>query len=398
MSTPSSPPSQVPSSAEAGGTARRRTRKRALIAFFLILLVCAGVAAYYYLTVLRWVEETDDAYVQGDIVTITPQTGGTVTRINVEDGMRVEAGQVLVEFDPVDQQVALEQARAALAASVRQVRGLHRTVDAGEANIAVQQAAVEQARQDLARRTVLAKTGAISAEELAHSRTRLSSAEAALAAARASTARDQAQIDRASLMETPQVALAAAQLRAAYLARQRTQVIAPISGYIAKRSVQLGQRVAAGTPLMAVIPLNQVWVDANFKETQLQRLRLDQPVELTSELYGKDVVFHGRLVSLGLGTGGAFALLPPQNASGNWIKIVQRIPVRIELDKQELQAHPLRLGLTMSVRVDLRDEGKGLLPMRSDLDNPVHATEVYAHLLEDAAAEVDRIVHANLGQ
>jgi len=371
-------------------------RKRALaILAAVVVLGGAGWLAYHFM-VGRWHEDTDDAYVQGNVVTVTPQAGGTVVGINVEDGMRVEAGQTLVSFDASDADVAYSQAVANLAGAVRQVRGIYRAVDAGQADIAAREVALAQAQADVNRRVGLVASGAVSAEELAHARAQLAAAQAALSGAREQTSRNRVLVDNSELKDNPQVLAAAAQLRAALLNRQRATVVAPTAGYIAKRNVQLGQRVAAGTPLMAIIPLDEVWVDANFKETQLRKLRLGQPVELHSELYGEDVTFHGKLESLGLGTGSAFSILPAQNASGNWIKIVQRVPVRIALDKRELQQHPLRLGLSMHAEVDLHAAGSGLLPTAAP-SAPKLTTNAYAKQLADADALVDRIIRENLG-
>jgi membrane fusion protein (multidrug efflux system) len=379
--------------AKTGGNGKRR-RALAILAAIVLL---AGIGwLLYWLLVARWHEDTNDAYVQGNVVTVTPQVGGTVVGIAVDDGMKVEAGQVLVRFDHTDTDVAYQQAVANLANTVRQVRGLYSAVDAGQADIAARRVALEQARADVARRQGLVASGAVSAEELAHARAQLAAAEAALSASRETTARNRALVDNSTLAANPQVQAAAAQLRQAYLAAQRAQIVAPVSGYIAKRNVQLGQRVAAGTPLMAIVPLDEVWVDANFKETQLQKLRLDQPVELVSELYGKDVVYHGKLQSLGMGTGSAFSLLPAQNASGNWIKIVQRVPVRIALDPKELHEHPLRLGLSMEVDVDLHHEGRGLLPTPTDNGKGL-VTDAYARQLAKADALIDGVIRDNLG-
>ena len=379
--------------AKAGGNGKRR---KALAILATVVLVVGLAWLLYWLLYARWHEDTNAAYVQGNVVTVTPQVGGTVVGIAVDDGMKVEAGQVLVRFDHTDTDVAYQQAVANLANTVREVRGLYKAVDAGQADIAARRVALEQARADVARRSGLVASGAVSAEELAHAKAQLAAAEAALSASRETTARNRALIDNSTLAANPQVQAAAAQLRQAYLAAQRAQVVAPVSGYIAKRNVQLGQRIAPGTPLMAIVPLDEVWVDANFKETQLEKLRLDQPVELTSELYGDDVVYHGKLQSLGMGTGSAFSLLPAQNASGNWIKIVQRVPVRIALDKKELHEHPLRLGLSMDVDVDLHDAGKGLLPTSTDNGKGL-VTDAYARQLAKADALIDGIIRDNLG-
>ena len=379
--------------AKAGGNGKRRKA----LAILATVIVVAGIAwLLYWVLVARWHEDTDDAYVQGNVVTVTPQVGGTVVGITVDDGMKVQAGQVLVRFDHTDTDVAYQQAVANLANTVRQVRGLYKAVDAGQADIAARRVALEQARADVARRSGLVASGAVSAEELAHAKAQLASAEAALSASQETTARNRALVDNSTLAANPQVQAAAAQLRQAYLAAQRAQIVAPVSGYIAKRNVQLGQRIAPGTPLMAIVPLDEVWVDANFKETQLKKLRLDQSVELTSELYGDDVVYHGKLQSLGMGTGSAFSLLPAQNASGNWIKIVQRVPVRIALDRKELQEHPLRLGLSMGVDVNLRDKGDGLLPTTTDNGKGL-VTDAYARQLAKADALIDGVIRDNLG-
>ena len=385
------PPSQVTRTPAQG------KRRRALLVLLAIVVV-AGIAwLAYYLLVARWHQDTDDAYVQGNIVSITAQTPGTVVSINADDGMRVKAGQVLVQLDPNDAQVALEQAEANLAATVRQVRGLFSSVDSAQADIAAREVALQQARADVARRSGLVASGAVSSEELAHAQAQLKAAEAALSASRGQLSRNRALVDATTVASQPQVQAAAAQLRQAYLNLQRAAIVAPVDGFVAKRSVQLGQRVQPGSPLMAVIPLEQVWVDANFKETQLRNMRLGQPVTLTADVYGSDVTYNGKLVSLGLGTGSAFALLPAQNASGNWIKIVQRIPVRIQLEPKQLRDHPLRLGMSMAVDVDVHDQSGPVLPA-APADKPVLTTDAYARQLHDAVALIERIIAGNLPQ
>lgn len=370
-------------------------RKRALTILAIVLLV-AGIAwLAYYLLIARWEQDTDDAYVQGNIVSITPQTLGTVVAINADDGMRVRAGQVLVQLDPNDAKVALERAEANLAGTVRQVRGLYSSVESAQADIAARQVALRQAQDDVARRSGLVASGAVSAEELAHARAGLDAARAALGASQGQLSRSRALVDATTVASQPQVQAAAAQLREAYLNLQRAAIVAPIDGYVARRSVQLGQRVAPGAPLMAVIPLDEVWVDANFKETQLHNLRLGQPVSLTADMYGGNVTYNGRLASLGMGTGSAFALLPPQNASGNWIKIVQRIPVRIAIDRKQLADHPLRLGMSMAVTVDVHDQSGPVLPA-TPADKPVLRTDAYARQLHEADARIESIIESNL--
>ncbi|WP_031371743.1 efflux RND transporter periplasmic adaptor subunit [Lysobacter antibioticus] len=370
-------------------------RRKALLILLSVVAVAAIAWGLYYMLVLRWHQDTDDAYVQGNVVSITPQTLGTVVSIGADDGMKVSAGQVLVQLDPNDAQVAYDQATANLANTVRQVRGLFSAVDAGQADLSARQVAVQKARADVKRREGLVAGGAVSAEELAHARDELAAAEAALSSSRGSLARNRALVDATTVAKQPQVAAAAAQLRQAYLNLQRAAILAPVDGYVAKRSVQLGQRVQPGTALMTIVPLEQVWIEANFKETQLADMRIGQPVELHSDLYGSDVTYQGKLVSLGMGTGSAFSLLPAQNASGNWIKIIQRVPVRIEVEPKQLVEHPLRLGLSMHVDVGIRERGGAVLAAAPPA-KPLLSTQAYAKQLSEADAVIANIVRENL--
>ena len=370
-------------------------RGKILRIFTALVIVSAVVVAVWYFMYGRWFEDTDDAYVQGNQVQITPLVGGTVVSIGAEDGMRVERGQLLVQLDPADTQVALQQAEANLARTVRQVRGLYRSVEASQADLNARQVALDRVRADFARRKDLAASGAISNEELAHARDELAAAEAALSGSREKFETSRALVDDTVVATQPDVQAAAAQLRQAYLANARSAIVAPVSGYVARRSVQVGQRVQPGTALMAVVPLEQVWIEANFKETQLKHMRLGQEVELRSDLYGGGVKYKGRIESLGLGTGSAFSLLPAQNASGNWIKIVQRVPVRIAIDPQQLKENPLRIGLSMKVDVNLHDQKGSVLPAQV-ARGAVFDTNVYAEQLQQADADIHRIIQANL--
>ncbi|MFC3549852.1 efflux RND transporter periplasmic adaptor subunit [Lysobacter cavernae] len=370
-------------------------RKKALLILLAAVVIATIASTAWYLLVARWHQDTDDAYVQGNVVSITPQTSGTVVSIGADDGMKVVAGQVLVQLDPNDAKVAYEQAVANLANTVRQVRGLYSAVDSGQADLAARQASVERARADLKRREGLVANGAVSAEELAHARNELAVLEAGLRASTGNLSRNRALVDATTVADQPQVQAAAAQLRQAYLNLQRAAIVAPVSGYVAKRNVQLGQRVQPGTTLLTIVPLEQVWVEANFKETQLPHMRLGQPVELHADLYGDEVTYTGKLTSLGLGTGSAFSLLPAQNASGNWIKIVQRVPVRIELDPKQLVEHPLRLGLSMHADVSLRDRSGAVLA-DAPPNKPVLTTQAYARQLADADALIDQVIRDNL--
>ena len=383
-----------PQAAAPAAPANGKRRKFLLILLAVVVIAAIGWTAWYLL-VARWHQDTDDAYVQGNIVSITPQSIGTVVSIGADDGMKVTAGQVLVQLDPNDAQVAYEQAVANLANTVRQVRGLYSAVDAGQADLNAREVAVQKARADVKRREGLVASGAVSAEELAHARDELAAAEATLSSSRGTLSRNRALVDATTLGKQPQVAAAAAQLRQAYLNLQRAAIVAPVSGYVAKRNVQLGQRVQPGATLMTIVPLEQVWVDANFKETQLNNMRIGQPVELHSDLYGSDVSFDGKVAAIGMGTGSAFALLPAQNASGNWIKIVQRVPVRIEVDRKQIAEHPLRLGLSMHVDVDIHGQD-GAMRASSTPAKPVLTTDAYAKQLADADALIEKIVDENL--
>jgi membrane fusion protein (multidrug efflux system) len=365
------------------------------------LAIVAGVfgavgAAYlgYWATVLRNYQSTDDAYVNGNVVQITPQISGTVVSIAADDTQFVKAGQPLVRLDQADAKVALDQSEAQLARTVREVRNLFSTSAQLQAAVAVRQTDLAQAQSDLARREQLGKSGAVSGEELQHARDAVKAAQSALLAAQQQLAANRARIDRTTLEDHPDVRNAAAVVRNAYINYARTVLPAPVSGFVARRNVQLGQRVSPGAPLMAVVPLDQVWVEANFKEPQLSGMRIGQPVTLTADLYGSSFEYHGKVVGFGAGTGSAFSLLPAQNATGNWIKIVQRVPVRVALDPGELATHPLQIGLTMKAQVNVRNKSGERLPQVASNRVP-YATDVFATTDQSADARVHEIIAAN---
>ena len=382
--------------ADTAAPANNKRKKALLIVLALVILAAIAWALLYFFD-FRWKESTDDAYVQGNIVSITPQTAGTVTAINVDTGMKVEAGQVLAQLDPMDAAVGLESAKANLANAVRQARGLYSAVNTAQADIRAKQIALRNAQQDVARREGLVSMGAVSGEELAHAREQVAMAQAALSAAQSTYSRSQALVDSTSLSSQPQVAAAAAQLRQAYLGAQRNQILAPVSGHVAQRTAQVGQRVQPGAAMMTIVPLSQVWVEANFKETQLAKMRLGQPVKVTADLYGDKIDFKGKLASMGMGTGSAFSLLPAQNASGNWIKIVQRVPVRIELDPEMVKKYPLRIGLSMSVDVDIHDQS-GPVIATVEQTKPVYTTTAYDEQMKHANDLIASIIAANAGR
>jgi membrane fusion protein (multidrug efflux system) len=381
-------------STQASPTTAPTQRKRWLgivVGAFAVIGIAYGA---YWAIALRYVQTTDDAYVNGNVVQITPQISGTVVAIGADDTQFVKAGRILVQLDQADAKVALDQADAQLAKTVREVRSLFATSAQLQAAVAMRQSDVAKANEDLTRRERLASSGAVSGEELQHARDASNSARAALVAAQQELEANRARVDRTTVQNHPDVLNAAARVRDAYLTYSRTALPAPVSGFVAKRAVQLGQRVGPGAPLMAIVPLDQVWVDANFKEPQLAGMRGGQPVRLTADLYGGKVVYHGKVAGFGAGTGSAFALLPAQNATGNWIKIVQRVPVRIALDAQELAAHPLQIGLSMQVEIDTHERNGDRLPQLAQ-STPPYATEVF-HLQDGLANErVQAIIAAN---
>jgi membrane fusion protein, multidrug efflux system len=394
---------------EAPAPQRANPRRRKALLTLAGVVAVAGLAwgGYEWLVASHY-ENTDNAYVQGNVIQITPQVGGTVMSIHADDTDFVRAGQPLVKLDPADARVALEQAEAALGQTVRQVRTVYANNGSLAAQVALREADVQKAlaaqaraQDDYKRRASLVGTGAISGEELNHAETELnaarsvvSAAQAAVVGAREQLASNEAMTSGTDVERHPQVQAAAAKVREAWLAQQRAVLVAPVDGYVAKRTVQLGQRIAAGAPLMSIIPLNQVWVEANFKEVQLRKLRIGQPVTLTADLYGKKVEYQGRVAGLGVGTGAAFSLLPAQNATGNWIKVVQRVPVRVALDAGQLKEHPLRVGLSMEAVVDISSQdGKTL----ADAPRAAAVTQTQMFDTQDdgAEAEVRRVISLN---
>ncbi|MEM5365967.1 efflux RND transporter periplasmic adaptor subunit [Paraburkholderia azotifigens] len=380
---------------ETASATEPNTRKRKLLLSLLGAAVVASAAAYgaYYTTYARYHETTDDAYVSGNLVQLTPQVTGTVIAVNTDDTQIVKMGDPVVKLDNADAKVALGNAEATLGQTVRQVSSLYVNNDFYAANVAQKQSDLARAQDDLRRRQAVAGTGAVSAEDIAHARDTVTAAQAALDAARQQAEANRALTDRTTVAQHPNVQAAASKVRDAYLAYARNTLPAPVTGYVAKRSVQVGQRVSPGTPLMAIVPLDGVWVDANYKESQLRNMRIGQPVTLTADVYGGKVEYHGRVVGFSAGTGSAFATLPAQNATGNWIKVVQRLPARIQLDPKELEAHPLRIGLSMEVDVDTRDNTGAQLGAAL---NTSYRTDVFAEYGAQADAEIDRIIAQNM--
>jgi membrane fusion protein (multidrug efflux system) len=383
--------------ASPAGAVAAPTRHKTLHAILVggILLAAAGGYAMYWSTTLQYREVTEDAYVEGNVVQVTTQVAGTITAIAADNTDRVIAGQALVTLNPVDARLALERSEAALAKTVRQVRAQYASAAQMEANVALRRAELNKVQADLDRRGSLVATGAISGEDIEHARESVRTARAALTSAEQQYLASHAYVDSTTIATHPDVLAAAAQVKDAFIATVRTTVPAPLAGMVARRNVQVGQRVAAGTALMSIVPVESVWVTANFKETQLRNLRSGQPVALIADAYGSDIVYHGTLRGEEAGTGSAFSLMPAQNATGNWIKVVQRVPVRIALDPREVAKHPLQIGLSMRVSVDTRSRGDARLAA----GHPVHQsyrTQVFEQEDRKAADLVAHIIGVNL--
>ena len=372
-------------------------RRRALLIVTLVFILAAVTWLLLWLFVFSKRETTDDAYVGGNQVALSTQVPGTVVAIFADDTQRVEAGQVLVKLDSTDADVRLRQVRSQLAQAVRQVRQQTDSASSADAQVVTAQINLKKADADLKRRLPLIAEQAEAPENIQHLRDAVDQARAALVTAQAQASAAHASIEGTQVVNNPAVEQARANFRAAWVAAQRNDIYAPVSGYVAQRSVQLGNSVQPGQQLMTVVPLHDLWVDANFKEGQLRHIRIGQPAKIVSDVYGSSVEYHGKVIGLGAGTGSAFSLLPAQNATGNWIKVVQRVPVRIELNDQDLDKHPLRVGLSTEVTIDITDD-HGAALAQAPSDKPLAQTSVYDQMASKADAEADQIIQANLGK
>jgi membrane fusion protein (multidrug efflux system) len=357
-----------------------------------IVLLLAALGVWYLLGLGS--ESTDDAYVDGNVVQVTSQVSGTVTVISGDNTDYIDAHSPLVTLNAVDAEIQYQRAQSQLARAVRQARTQYYQVQQLGAQVRQRQNDVSKAQDDVRRRSQLAASGAVSREEISHAEEVLKNARASLDGTRHALAVRLAMVDNTTLRTHPDVLVAAANLRDAFIALHRTQIYSPVSGLITKRSVQVGQRINAGVALMSVVPIEQVWVNANFKESQIKDLRIGQPAVLRADAYGRKVVFHGTIVGLDAGTGSAFSLMPAQNATGNWIKVTQRVPVRIALQPQEIAANPLRLGLSMRVSVDTTDTHGQVLDKTSPAQ-PAYSTDIFENELKDANNVVEQVISAN---
>jgi membrane fusion protein (multidrug efflux system) len=359
----------------------------------LLVLVALGIAVWW-LVAGQYRESTEDAYVDGNIVSVTAQVSGVITAINADNTDYVTAGNLLVKLDDTDAKLALSRAEAQLAKTVRQVRTQYAAVEQARANQQLRKIELDRVKADLAHRKELVGNGAISGEEARHAEDSVRAAVAALDAANHQLAASTAQVDHTTIATHPDVLAAASQVRDAYVATYRTKVPAPVTGVVTKRSAQVGQKISPGVSLMSVVPLDNLWINANFKESQLRHIRIGQPVHLYADVYGGDVVYQGTVIGQDAGTGSAFSLLPAQNATGNWIKVVQRVPVRMALDPQQVAKYPLQLGLSIKVVVDTRQRDGTRLVVPGSRAH-AYQTDVFASELARADDVVQKIVQAN---
>jgi membrane fusion protein (multidrug efflux system) len=374
-------------------TATASSRPRLLLILAIATLI--GALAIWYLLGLNSVS-TDDAYVNGNVVQVTSQVSGTVIAIGGDDTDQVDANTPLVTLNKVDADIQYERAKSNLARAVRMARTEYYQVQQLEAEVEQRRNDVGKARDDVRRRSQLASSGAVSREEISHAEDIFKNATARLEGTRHALATRLAMVDGTTLRTHPDVLVAASNVRDAYVALHRTQINSPVSGVITKRNVQVGQRINPGVALMSVVPVDQVWVNANFKESQIEHLRIGQPVELRADAYSRALIFHGTIAGLDAGTGSAFSLMPAQNATGNWIKVTQRVPVRIELDPQEIAGNPLRLGLSMRVSVNTTDRTGSVLNHKAPT-LPSYSTAIFENELKDANTVVEQVIASNAG-
>ncbi|HVI54071.1 MAG TPA: HlyD family efflux transporter periplasmic adaptor subunit [Luteibacter sp.] len=374
---------------------KAKRKKVIVLSVIAAVFVLAGLAwLLLYIFVFSQRETTDDAYVKGDMVTISSRIAGTVIEVGVEETERVHQGQVLIKLDPVDARVSLMNAEGQLAQAVREAQAKMQQANQADAAIPQRRAQYEQARDDYNRRHPLLERRAVSAEEVDTGKRQMEQAKAALDAAEREAAAAHAQVDGTTVENYPAVVQARSQFRNAWVNNGRNAIVSPIEGYAARRQVQVGQRIQPGQDLLTVVPLSDLWVDANFKETQLEHIRIGQPVTITTDMYS-DVEYHGKIVGLNAGTGSAFSLLPAENATGNWIKVVQRLPVRVAIDAEDLRKHPLRIGLSTDVKVDTHDRDGRVLSdtVRS---KPLASTNVYEQEMGEADQHAEAIIRANI--
>jgi len=361
----------------------------------LFFLLCGAVWLGLWFIWGQFREKTDDAYVNGNMIIIKPFEEGIVVSVLADNAQRVEKGSLLVELNPHDFEIALERAKAELADAVREVVKMFLKSEELQSKIRVFESMLIRARLDYEHRADLVTDGSVSREEFEHSETELMQKAAALEETQKEWAEAVAEIQNTTPFTHPRVEMAKAAVKKAYLALHRCKVVAPVSGIITQRKAQVGQWVGAAEPLMALVPLEEIWVDANFREVELKNIRIGQPAALVSDMYGREIVFHGRIAGLNPGTGSVFSILPPQNATGNWIKIIQRVPVKINLKRDEIKEHPLVLGLSMTVKVDTHERSGRRLPEGIAPVCPIYQTDVYTDELKGVDEMIQEILSQN---
>lgn len=371
----------------------QRHRNHHLILVTVIALLIAGAYAFYWFHVSRKFVMTNDAYVAGNLIPLKAQTSGTVVDVRVDNTQFVKQGDVLVHLDGLQTQIALEQAQATLAQSVREVETLFSKSAMLRQKLAAKEMILQRIQRDLVRYRSVANEGVVSAQQIENTQFQMREQEAEVAQLRAELGGAEALIQNTSPANNPKVLQAIAQFKQAYLENTRQEIVAPVSGYVAKRSVQIGDQVRPETPLMIIVPLDYLWVEANFLENELVNVQPRQPVEITVDLYGSNIIYHGEVLGLAAGTGSVFGLLPPDNATGNYIHIVERVPVRISLKPEELQANPLRPGLSSFVRIDTRSKGQSVLQPITPMIN--YQTDVYSHQLKNVEILIKKIIEQN---
>lgn len=370
-------------------------RRKMLLFVTIIFLIVALALLIYYLLWGRFSTYTNDAYVAGNMVELTSQISASAVSINTDETHFVEQGQLLVELDPTDFLIAFEASKAELAQSLRAVVNMFEQVKELEAKTEIDQAQLIKATQDFQHRENLVEAGGVSLEDFEHSEAALKTAFNSLILTHHQLKAAIAQIDNTTVITHPLVEQAKNKLRDSWVKLQRCKIYAPVRGIVSQRKIQVGEWVNPNDPLLAIVPLDQIWVDANFKEVQLKNLRIGQPVKVTSDMYGGSVVFHGKLVGLTGGTGAVFSVLPPQNATGNWIKIVQRLTVRIHFDPEEIKKYPLMLGLSLEVRVDTRERDGMRLPHACPAQ-PIYETDVFQRQIQGAEKIIQEVVSENV--
>ncbi|MCP5509876.1 MAG: HlyD family efflux transporter periplasmic adaptor subunit [Chlamydiales bacterium] len=374
-----------------------QVKRKKYLAWTTTILVVIGVVCFLmWWFYFRIEDSTEDAYVHGNALELTTQVPGIVKSINTDNTYFVQKNQVLIELDPTDYELQLRKTAADLGQAVRHVATLFDDVGEKRAEMERAQAELIKAQQDYDHRAGVIGIGGVSLEDFEHSQAELRSARAEASRAQCAYEAAVARVDNTTLYTHPEVIAAQEKMKEAYVNLRRTKIVAPTDGIVDKRSIQIGEWVNPNDPLLAVVPIDQMWVEANYKEIHLKRIRIGQPVKMHADIYGDEVLFNGKVVGLGMGTGAAFSILPPQNATGNWIKIVQRLPVRISFEPEQLRRYPLRIGLSMDVTVDTKNERGGVIPPPQNVLEPMYYTDVYSHQEDGVQEWVDAIMRQNV--